>query len=147
MNFLKRKIVIVIIGVVLFTNCKMNKKERFFSKETYENELNQSLNIDVLERIKNDSTITMDEMIFSFWYITDKRIKIDSLIDYLEENEPNQQIIELNQINTIWELNGRTYPIKLDIENINNWEKKMWEVGYKFDCKLDGWETTYVNRE
>lgn len=147
MNFLKKKIVIVIIGVVLFTNCKMNKKERFFSKETYENELNQSLNIDVLERIKNDSTITMDEMIFSFWYITDKRIKIDSLIDYLEENEPNQQIIELNQINTIWELNGRTYPIKLDIENINNWEKKMWEVGYKFDCKLDGWETTYVNRE
>jgi tryptophan-rich sensory protein len=46
----------------------------------------------------------------------------------------------------IWELNCRTYPIKLELESINKWETKMWEIGYKFDCELDGWETTYENR-
>jgi hypothetical protein len=120
----------------------MENKRRFFTKEKYENELNQSVNNDVLGRIKNDSIITKDEMIFSFWFITDKRTKIDSLKEFLEENEPKQQIIELNQIDEIWELNGRTYPIKLEIESINKWERKMWEIGYKFDCELDGWETT-----
>lgn len=125
----------------------MENKGRFFAKDKYENELNQSVNIDVLERIENDSTITKDEMVFSFYFITDKRAKIDSLIDYLEANEPNQQIIELNQVNEIWELNGRTYPIKLEIGSINKWERKMWKIGYKFDCELDGWETTYENRE
>ena len=138
---------ISIIGIVLLTSCVMENKGRFFTKEQYETKLNQAVNIDVLERIKNDSTITKDEMIFSFYFVTDKRTKIDSLIDYLEMNEPNQQIIELNKINEIWELNGRTYPIKLEIDSINKWEGKMWEIGYKFDCELDGWETTYENRE
>lgn len=138
---------ISIIGIILLTSCEMENKGRYFTKEKYENEINQSVNIDVLERIKNDSTITKEEMIFSFYFITDKRTKIDSLTDYLEKFEPNQQIIELNQINKIWELNGRTYPIKLEIDSINKWERKMWEIGYKFDCELDGWETTHENRE
>ena len=120
----------------------MENKNRFFTKEKYENGPNQSVNIDVLERIKNDSTITKDEMIFSFYFITDNKKKIDSLIDYLEKNEPNQQIIEINQANKIWELHGRTYPIKLELDNINMWERKMWDIGYKFDCELDGWQTT-----
>lgn len=96
---------IAIIGIVVFTSCKTDNKGRFFTKEEYENELHLSLNFDVLERIKSDSTLTNDDMIFSFYFITDTRTKIDSLIDYLEANEPNQQIIELNQINEIWELN------------------------------------------
>lgn len=126
----------------------MEQENRFFSKATYESELsNQNINIDVLERIKNDSTITKDEMIFSFYYISDKRTKIDKLIDYLEKNETSQRIIELNQINNIWELNGRTYPLKLQIDTINLWERKMLDIGYRFDCKLDGWETTYENKK
>lgn len=124
----------------------MDYKPRFFTKEKYETELNQTVNIDVLERILNDSTITENEMIFSYYFITDDRVKIDSLIDYLKKNEPKQKIIELNKINKIWELNCRTYPIKLEIDSINKWEEKMWEIGYKFDCELDGWETTYENR-
>ena len=62
---MKKILGMLIIGVLIFTNCKMENKGRFFTKEKYENELNQSANIDVLERIKNDSTITKDEMIFS----------------------------------------------------------------------------------
>ena len=133
------------IGIVLLTSCEMKNKERFFTKEKYENELNQSINIDVLNRIKKDSTITKNEMIFSFYFITDKRTKIDSLIDFLEKNESNQQIIELNRINKIWELNGRSYPIKLEIDSINKWEKRMWDIGYQFDCQLDVWEAIQEN--
>lgn len=138
--------IILIVIIVTLTSCKMESKGVFFTKEEYENKLDQSVNRDVLKRIKNDSTITKDEMIFSFYFITNERAKIDSLIVYLEKNEVNQQVIELNKINKIWELNGRTYPIKLEIDSINKWERKMLDIGYKFDCELDGWETTYANR-
>ncbi len=133
------------IGIVLLISCKMKEKGRFFTKQRYENELHQEVNIDVLERINNDSSLTADKMVFSFYFITDERKKIDSLVDYLKANEKNQQIIEPNKINEIWELNGRSYPIKLEIDCINNWERKMWDIGYRFDCILDGWETTYAN--
>ena len=136
---------ILTIVIAFLTSCEMESNGRFFPKEKHENELNQSANIDLLERIKNDSTIRKDEMIFTFYFITDKRRKVDSLVDYLEKYEQNQQIIELNQINEIWELRGRTYPIKLEIDSINDWERRMWDIGYKFDCKLDGWETTFAN--
>lgn len=137
---------ILVIGTFTLISCEMEKEGRFFTKEKFENELNQGTNIDVLERIKNDSTISKNEMIFSFYFITDKRAKIESLIDYLQEHEKNQQIIELSQINDIWELNGRTYPVQLEIDSINKWEKKMWEIGYEFDCILDGWETTSADQ-
>lgn len=134
---------ILIIGIFIFTSCATENKGRFFTKEEFENDLDQSVNNDVLDRIKSDSTIAKDEVVFSFYYVTDERIKIDLLIDYFKLKEKNQQIIELNQINQIWELNGRSYPIKLEIDSVNKWERKMWEIGYIFDCELDVWERTY----
>jgi len=119
---------------------------RFFTAAEFENELNLDANLDVLNRIKEDSTINKDEMIFSFYYITNEKSKIEALSDFLKINEPEQKIIEFNKINSIWELHGMSNPIRLEIDNINEWEKKMWEIGFRFDCKLDGWETTYENR-
>ena len=138
---------VLIIGALIFVNCKLEDKERFFTKHEFNNKLNQTVNREVLERIKNDSTIIEDEMVFSFYFITDTRSKIDLLIDFLEQYEHNQQIIELNSINEIWELNGRSYPIKLEIDIINKWERNLLEIGCKFDCKLDGWETTYTHKD
>ena len=123
--------------------CKMETNKRFFTKEKYENEINQNINLDVLDRIKKDSSITEESIVFSFYFITDKRSKLDSLSDYLTENLPNHQIIEIRKINNIWELNGRSNKIKLEIAEINKWERKLWDFGYKFDCELDGWETLY----
>ena len=124
----------------------MEDKGRFFTKEKYENELNQLVNNDVLERIKNDPEITSDEMTFSFYFITDKKAKIESLIDYLKKIELSQNTFVVNKIKEDWELKGKTYPIKLEIDSINKWEREMWDIGYHFDCELDGWETTQANK-
>ncbi len=116
---------------------------RFFSKDFYENELHQEINVDVLRRINQDTNITTDKLKFSFYFISDKKKKIDSLVEYFQTNEEEQQILKVYQVDKIWELNGRSYLIKLDLESINEWEKKMWDIGFNFDCKLDGWETSY----
>lgn len=33
--------------------------------------------------------------------------------------------------------------IKMDIENVNNWNEAMWDIGYSHDCQLDGWQVGY----
>lgn len=140
------KFLTILIIVFSANSCKTDNKPRFFTKEKFETELNQEVNIDVLEMILDDSTLTRNEMIFSYYFITNEKFKIDSLVAHIKKNEPEQKIIELNKINEIWELNCRTHPIKLNIDSINKWEENMWEIGYRFDCELDGWETTYENR-
>ena len=137
-----RFVLSLLFGIILIMSCVKNQSKRFFSKEKYETGLQQELNIDVLERIVNDSNYTSKEIILSFYFISDERKKIESLIDFFNDSLENHQVIELNQINNIWELNGRSNPIELQLESINNWERNLWEVGYKFDCLLDGWEST-----
>jgi len=136
---------ISIILLLLLSACQPNQKP--FTNQNQKTNPNQSKNTHLLQKIKNDTTITKDKMIFSFYYITNTRAKIDALIDYLKANEPNQPTIELNKINQIWELNGRTYPIQLQIDSINQWEIKMRAIGYQFDCELDGWDTIDLKTE
>jgi len=121
----------------------MKEKGRFFTKEKYENEFFQDVNKDVLIRIKQDTSITSDNMVFTFWFITDEKQKLDALADYLRNNLKDHKIVKLKQADEIWELEGTSNAIKLNIESINEWDKKLWDMGYKFDCKPDGWETTY----
>ena len=137
-----KSIFILTIGIIVFFACDMKEKGRFFTREKYENEFFQDVNKDVLERINQDTSITSDSMVFTFWFITNEKQKLDALADYLRNNLKDHQIVELKQVNEIWELQGTSNAIKLDIESIKEWEKKLWDIGYKFDCKLDGWETT-----
>ena len=37
---------------------------------------------------------------------------------------------------------GWTTKIKMDSDAVIAWAKKMCELGYKFDCDFDGWETS-----
>jgi hypothetical protein len=39
-----------------------------------------------------------------------------------------------------FELLGSTHPIQMELSVINEWNNKMWDIGYDFDCKLDGWQ-------
>jgi hypothetical protein len=133
----------ILICLLVLVSCDMKNKDRFFSEEEFETELRQDVNADVLRRIQEDTSITADQIRFSFYYITDDRVKIDSLIDYFEANLKEYQIMELNKNNKIWELNARSSPVTVNLDSINEWEKNLWDIGYKFDCRLDGWETLY----
>ncbi len=106
----------------------MKEKGRFFTKEKYENEFFQDVNKDVLRRIKQDTSITSDNMVFTFWFITDEKQKLDALAEYLRNNLKDYKIVELKQVDEIWELEGTSNAIKLDIESINEWDKKLWAI-------------------
>lgn len=141
---MKKSIFIILVSSVMIS-CPSIPTKRYFTPEAYENELKQESNQTVLNRIKQDSTDKRKEVVFSFYFKTNKRKKINDLMDYFEFYEPSSQLMELNQLGRwpeVWELNGRSYPIPLHIDSLNQWEKKLWDIGYRFDCKLTYWAET-----
>ena len=99
--------------------------------------------MELLDSLQNDTLLGGEKVVFSLYYYTNQRTKLDVLVDYLQANEPEQVIIEWHNLrpyaNPMWELNMRSYPIVMHLDSINNWERKMWDIGYQFDCKPDYW--------
>ena len=115
----------------------------FISKEDLIKGPDQRPNADFVDRVKNDEDIAFDSLNLSFYFITNSKRKIDRLAKYINSEMPNYDVLEVIENEELWELQGRSPKILIEIETINNWEKKLWDTGLQFDCKLDGWETMY----
>ena len=112
----------------------------FFTKHKYDTEIDLNINEDVLSRIYNDNIQSTDKLEIEFTFITDKENKALSLKHVLGLNFPEYSNLLVSESESGYELQGTTNKIQMEIDVINAWNKIMWDLGYKFDCKLDGWE-------
>ena len=132
-----------LVTLFLFTfilSCQMAKPQRYFTQEKYESGPDQSTNAALLGRLLQISKGESETMKFDFYFVTDQKQKIEALANYLKTAQKTDPDVEINELENIWELAGQSLPVQLEIDSINQWEKDMWEIGYKFDCVLDGWE-------
>jgi len=111
----------------------------FFDKDTYDNDIRLDINEDVLERIYGDNIKPTDELNVNFAFITDTKNKADNFARILKSTYKNYTDIEVGPYDEQFEVTGLTDKVKMNIQDINDWNKKMWDFGYKYDCKLDGW--------
>ena len=120
----------------------MIKKEvnTFFTKDIYESEIALEVNIDVLERIYNSNVSPETALPIEFFYISDNEEKLKNLGIYLLSAYPDYSGFKVEPYENGFELLGITHPIQMELSVINEWNKQMWDVGYEFDCKLDGWQ-------
>ncbi|HLL42863.1 MAG TPA: ribonuclease E inhibitor RraB, partial [Segetibacter sp.] len=118
----------------------MNKKANntFFTEDVYQTEIRLDVNQDVLERIFSDNVSESDEYPVEFFFVTDKVQKANFLKDFLEANYPNYSELRVQPYEDLYEVVGSTNPIPMQLETINGWNKEMWDIGYNFDCKLNG---------
>jgi hypothetical protein len=120
----------------------MFKKEdnTFFTKEIYDTEIGLDINVDVLKRIYS-SNVTPETMIpIEFFYVSDKEEKLKELGLHLLSEFPQYADFKIKPSNKNYELLGMTSPIQMELSAVNEWNKEMWDIGYEFDCKLDGWQ-------
>lgn len=111
----------------------------FFTKEVYDTEIRLDLNVDILKRIYNDGVTANDELPIEFVFITDTKDKAIHLKESISKTYPTYTNIEVDETDDYWEINGVTFPIRMSINEINHWNKQMWDLGYQYDCQLDGW--------
>ncbi len=112
----------------------------FFTKDIYETAIRLDVNNDVLERIYNSKITPESSLPIEFFYVSDKQEKLQNLGLYLLATFPEYTGFKVKPYNENFELLGLTAPVKMDIANINSWNQMMWDVGYEYDCQLDGWQ-------
>jgi hypothetical protein len=118
----------------------MSKDNTFFTKDIYDTEIDLDVNGDVLERIYNCNVTTETILPIEFFYVSDREEKLKNLGLHLLSEFPQYADLKVQPYNDNYELTGTTHPIKMDLATVNEWNRKMWDLGYRFDCKLDGWQ-------
>lgn len=112
----------------------------FFDQESYENDINLETNEDVLKRIYSDNVKSSDKLPIEFFFLTNSETKAITFKSRLESSFTEYQEIQILDYNGDFEISGKTDPILMSLKAINQWNQLMWDFGYEFDCKLDGWQ-------
>jgi hypothetical protein len=116
------------------------KENTFFTKDIYDTEIALDVNADVLERIYNSNVTPDTSLPIEFFYVSDQEEKLKHLGLHLLANFPKYTDLKVHPYKENFELLGNTHPIKMELGTINEWNQQMWDIGYEFDCKLDGWQ-------
>jgi hypothetical protein len=112
----------------------------FFTKDVYDAEIGSEVNSAVQKRIY-DSNVTRDKSLpIEFFYISDREEKLNRPERYLSVKFPEYSNLNIQPYNDNFELSGITHPVRMKLEAVNEWNRLMWDIGYLFDCKLDGWQ-------
>ena len=118
----------------------MSKDNAFFTKDIYDNEIGLDVNSVVLERIYSHNVTAETSLPIEFFYVSDQEENLKKLGLHLLSEFPQYADLKVQPYNDNFELLGTTHPIKMDLAIVNEWNQKMWDIGYQFDCKLDGWQ-------
>lgn len=118
----------------------MHNQNTFFTKDIYDTEIRLDVNKDVLERIYNDGVNPIDKLPIEFVFITDTEEKANKLKQDLHLRYPNYTELRVLETEDYWEVIGITSPLEMNINNVNEWNEAMWNIGYNYDCQLDGWQ-------
>lgn len=118
-----------------------NKKQNtFFTEEIYRTEIRLDINEDVLKRIYNSNITADDQLPIEFFFVGDNIDNVLDLQNYLKKNFLCYTQLEVQPYESLFELSGITSPIQMSLDSVNKWNQLMWDTGYEFDCKLDGWQ-------
>jgi len=116
------------------------KQNTFFTEKMYANEIGLDINEDVLKRIYNTNITGTDRRPIEFFFVSDNIDKILDLQNYLKQKFEDYIELKIQPYKNLYELSGTTDPIQMNLESVNKWNQLMWDAGYEFDCKLDGWQ-------
>ena len=116
------------------------KVNTYFTPDAYVSEIRLDVNEEVLERIYKSDVSAQSRLPIEFFYVSDREEKLKALGLYLMEKLPDYSSFKIGPYEDVLQLAGETAPIQMELGAINEWNKMMWDLGYAFDCKLDGWQ-------
>lgn len=122
------------------TERRIKNENTFFTKDIYESRIDLETNEDVLERIYKCNVSADVSLPIEFFFVSDDEEKLKALGLYMIERFPAYSHFKLGPYEDVFELAGETAPIRMELASINEWNRIMWDLGYAYDCKLDGWQ-------
>jgi len=119
------------------------KQNTFFTEEIYRTQLGLDINEDVVKKMYDDNVKADDKLPIEFFFVSDNVDNVLDLQSFIKLRFSDYEKLKVQSYNDLYELSGTTQAIKMKLESINKWNQIMWDLGYDFDCKLDGWEVVH----
>lgn len=123
--------------------CSKNGHRRYFSETAFRENLSKqtAMSPQTIAVLRKHGVSSSAALKLDFFFYTDAEPKAEQLagslraLKYEVESKPSPSDARLIQIS------GRTTPIRMSEKDVVAWTREMCELGYKHDCKFDGWGT------
>ena len=119
------------------------KQNTFFTEEIYRTQLGLDINEDVVKKMYDENVKADDKLPIEFFFVSDNVDNVLDLQSFIKIRFSDYEKLKVQAYNDLYELSGITQAIKMKLESINKWNQIMWDLGYEFDCKLDGCEVVH----
>lgn len=117
-----------------------NNSNTFFTTDIYNSEIHLEINEDILDSIYANGVKTYDKLPIEFMFVTDNEDKAIQFKNNLLLQFPTYIKISVEKADDLWDIHGITDNLEMSLNEINNWNRIMWDFGYQNDCQLDGWQ-------
>ena len=122
---------------------KPNHTKRHVSKESYfENFESQIFLVSkTLKLLRKLSLKKVNEQQLEFFFYTNTPDKAQALAEEIVRLNYSVHFNKLSGDKELYLISGMTIKMSMDDSTITKWSQKMCKLGYRFDCKFDGWGT------
>lgn len=123
----------------------LNNKQ-VVNEEKFENGKDvQETSVPIIMNIMRDlGDESPDELVLEFFFYTDQRPKAESLAEVLRKFGYDVLIHDTDKTGLSLLITGKTIPLPNENKVVEDWAKKMNELGYIHDCQFDGWGTVVM---
>jgi len=95
-----------------------------------------------LNHLRNYGVCDDKELKIEFFFYSKDQAKADALANKLKERKYEVETVESAGDKSLLLVTGWTTKMKMDDKTVERWTEDMCELGYRYDCKFDGWGTT-----
>lgn len=122
------------------------RSKQVVSEEKFENgqdaqEASVPMIMDIMRELGDQSS---EQLALEFFFYTDKNAKAESLAEALSKCGYDVFIHDSGKTDLNLLITGKTIPLPSEDKVVEDWAKKMNELGYIHDCQFDGWGTVVM---
>lgn len=120
-----------------------NFDNRHVTKETYFEDIESQVFLapKTLKLLRKYSIKRIKEQQLEYFFYTNTLEKAQELAKEIERLNYSVDFDKIPGENGLYCISGMTIKMPMDESIVTKWSQKMCKLGYRFDCKFDGWGT------
>ena len=136
-------LLLITIGLLNIFQTKPNGKTKFITEKEYKINLANQLKMtpQTIEELRKYNVTEDKELKLKYTFYTNSLYKAKNLSKEFDKINYKTEFGKDSYNSKQFEVTGWTTKIKMAEPILLNWTKYMCQIGYKFDCDFDGWET------
>ena len=132
------------MGLFDFFKPKQIDNNQFVTEQAFKSNLTKQMQWtpQTMEQLREIDVSADKELKLEYFFYTNTANKARLFADEIEKLNYEVKYRQSAGDEKSFVITGWTTKMKMEDNVVANWTKEMCELGYKFDCKFDGWGTS-----